>query len=117
MTFAPQVVTTTVESDKANALRFLGYLKEHHHQEPSLSLFANPRIGEWTQSWMEWLRTSLGLMASTLAVYCNGVISVSGYAISLVDDPSTCPTAELLNLRRQAESIAKQVCGGLIDCQ
>ena len=103
-----QVVTTTVESDKSNALRFLGYLKEHHEQVPSIQLFAHASIGQWTQEWMAWLKSELGLKASTLAVYCNGIISVSGYALTLVHDPS-CPTEELLNLRRQAESIAKQV--------
>ena len=51
---------------------------------------------------------SLGLKASSLAVYCNGVISVSGYAITIVEDPDACPASELINLRRQAEALAKQ---------
>ena len=102
-----QVVTLTVESDKSNALRWLGYVKAHHGQEPRLELFAHPAVGEWTQAWMEWLRAQ-GLKSSTLAVYCNQVLAVSGYALTLVHDPSACPTEELLNLRKQAESLAKQ---------
>ena len=66
-------------------------------------------MGEWTQRWIQWLRTEHNLKASTLAVYTNGVIAVSSYACTLLDDPSACPTSQLLNLRRQAESIAKQV--------
>ena len=105
-----QVVTTTVESDKSNALRFLGYLKEHHGQAPRLALFAHTRIGEWTEKWMVWLKDEMGLKASTLAVYCNGVIAVTGYALTLVTEKEQdeCPLQELLNLRKQAEAISKQ---------
>jgi len=41
-------------------------------------------------------------------VYTNGVIAVCGYALTLVEQPDACPTEQLINLRRQAESIAKQ---------
>lgn len=102
-----QVVTQTVESDKSNALRWLGYVTVHQRQEPTLELFGHPHVGAWTQAWMEWLREQ-GLKSSTLAVYCNQVIAVSGYALTIVEDPSSCPTDELLNLRKQAESLAKQ---------
>ena len=62
-----QVVETTVAGDRANALRFLHYIKEHHDQSvPSLKLFASPRVGAWTQAWLAWLKDK-GLMASTLA--------------------------------------------------
>ena len=104
-----QVVSTTVESDKGNALRFLGYLKAHHEQSaPSVKLFAHPRVGEWCEQWVRWLKGEHQLKASTCAVYINGLIAVAGFAITLVEDPDSCPMAELLRLRSQAESIAKQ---------
>ena len=90
--------------------RFLGFLKSHCEQaQPGVELFAHGRVGEWCQRWLEWLRTEHELKASTLAVYTHGVLAVSSYACTLLDDPSACPTSQLLNLRRQAESIAKQV--------
>ena len=102
------VVTTTVESDKANCLRFLGFLKSHCEQSaPSVTLLAHARVGEWVQRWLEWLRTEHSLKSSTLAVYTNAIISVSAFALTLVDAPEACPTSELLNLRRQAESLSK----------
>ena len=94
-----QVVSTTVDGDSANALRWLGYVKQQYKQVPSLCLFANEHVGEWTQSWLEKLR-SLGLKASTLAVYTNGVISVAGFALTLVENADACPITELINLRR-----------------
>ena len=104
-----QVVTTTVESDKGNALRFLGYLKTHQEQStPSVKLFAHPRIGEWCEQWVRWLKSEHQLKGSTCAVYVNGVIAMAGFAMTLVDDPEGCPMSELLRLRSQAESIAKQ---------
>ena len=104
-----QVVSTTVESDKGNALRFLGYLKAHHEQSvPSVKLFADLRVGEWTEQWVRWLKGEHQLKASTCAVYINGLIAMAGFAMTLVDDPDSCPMAELLRLRSQAESISKQ---------
>ena len=102
------VVTSTIESDRGNALRFLGFLKRQCEQSaPSLKLFAHARVGEWCQKWLEWLRDEHSLKSSTLAVYTNGVISVSSFALTLVDAPEACPVHELLNLRRQAESLSK----------
>ena len=102
------VETTTVGSDIATALRFLRYLQDHEGQSvPTVKLFASPQVGAWAQRYLEWLRT-LGLMASSLAVYTNGIINMTGYALTLVSSPDACPIDELLNLRRQAESIAKQ---------
>ena len=102
------VEASTVESDRANALRWLGYVKGEHGQPPSLKLFAHERVGEWTEAWVLKLRT-LGCKASTVSVYVNGVISVSSFALSLVPDGAElCPTHELLALRKQAESISKQ---------
>ena len=69
-----QVVSTTVSSDQANALRFLGYLKSHHDQTPDLRLLASPDIGRWTEGWLAWLKSEVGLAASTCAVYCNGTL-------------------------------------------
>ena len=43
-----------------------------------------------------------------LGIFLNGVIAMSNYACTLVDDPSACPTLELLRLRSQAESLANQ---------
>ena len=71
-----------------------------------MKLCGSERVAEFTQAWMEKLR-SLGLKSSTLAVYCNGVISISQYALTIVEDPSLCPVEHLVNLRRQAESLAK----------
>ena len=100
-----QVVDTTVDGDCANALRFLGYVKQQFQQAPSVKLFASPRVGEWTQSWLEQLRT-LGLKASSLACYTNGVIAVCGFALTLVEDPDACPVAQLINLRRASAAHA-----------
>jgi hypothetical protein len=103
------VVTTTVESDKGNALRFLGYLKVQQGQgTPSVKLFAHARVGEWCEQWVRWLKGEHHLKASTCAVYINGVIAMAGFAMTLVQDSDACPMSELLRLRSQAESIAKQ---------
>jgi hypothetical protein len=100
-----QVVDTTVDGDCANALRFLGHVKQKFEQAPSIKLFASPRVGEWTQNWLEKLR-SLGLKASSLACYTNGVIAVCGFALTLVEDPDACPVAQLINLRRASAAHA-----------
>ena len=101
------VEASTVESDRANALRWLGFVKAEHGGAPSLRLFAHARVGEWTEAWVLKLR-ALGCKSSTVSSYVNGVISVSTYALTLVEEPEACPTDELLTLRKQAESIAKQ---------
>ena len=106
------VVSVTVDSDAANALRWLGFVKTQYGAAfgaPSLKLFAHERVGEWTQAWLEKLR-ALGLKASTLAVYTNGVIAVCGYALTLVDQPDACPTEQLINLRRAPPPRAKPAC-------
>eukprot|EP00966_Prymnesium_polylepis_P076219 1766563-Prymnesium_polylepis.1 len=102
------VVSTTIDSDKANALRWLGYVKTQFGQPPSVKLFASPSVAEWSEAWVTHLKNDLGLKASTLAVYLNGVIAVSGFALTLVDAPDACPVEQLVNLRRQAESLAKE---------
>lgn len=108
-TGAAAVEGTTVESDRANALRWLGYLKAEHGQPPSLRLFAHERVGEWTEAWILKLR-GLGLKGSTIAVYVNGVLSVSAFACAALagEEGELCPTHELLALRKQAEAISKQ---------
>lgn len=58
-----QVVSSTVESDRANALRWLGFVCPTYEQGATLRLFACARVGEWTQAWLERLR-GLGLKAS-----------------------------------------------------
>ena len=101
-----QVVSTTIDGDRSNALRFLGFVCREYDQRPTLKLFASARVSEWTEAWVTLLR-ELGLKASTLSVYINGVLSMAHYAITLVDHPEVCPVEELVNLRRQAESISK----------
>ena len=108
---AVQVVDTTVESDSSTALRFLGYLKQTEGQtHPSIKLFAHPNLGQWTERYLKWLKNDLGLKSSTLAVYCNSVLSVATYALTLVSETerNAVPLEQLVNLRKQAESISKQ---------
>ena len=52
----------------------------------------------------------LGLKGSTIAVYVNGVLSVSAFACAarVGEEGELCPTHELLALRKQAEDISKQ---------
>lgn len=89
----------TVDSDKANALRWLGFAKSEYQQAPNLKLFAHQNVGQWTEAWVHKLR-SLGCKASTISMYVNGVISVSAFALTLVGvDADLCPTHELLTLR------------------
>ena len=59
---------------------------------------------------MSWLK-ELGLKCSTLAAYCNGVVAVAGFALTLVseDEQEECPLSELISLRKQAEGLSKQV--------
>ena len=97
----------TVSSDRANALRWLGFVKAEYAQTPHLKLFAHELVGEWTEAWVRKLRL-LGCKGSTVAVYLTGVISVSAYALTLAEEPERCPTEELLTLRRQAEAVSKQ---------
>jgi hypothetical protein len=101
-----QVVSTTIEGDRSNALRWLGFVCREYEQRPTLKLFASARVSEWTEAWVTKLR-ELGLKASTLSVYINGVLSMAHYAVTLVEHPQLCPAEELVNLRRQAESISK----------
>ena len=71
-------------------------------------MFAHPRVGEWCEAWLRWLKDEHGLKASTCAVYVNGVIALASFAMTLVEDAATCPMEELCRLRSQAEAIAKQ---------
>ena len=81
-----QVVSTTVESDKGNALRFLGYLKAHHGQSvSSVKLFADVRVGEWTEQWVRWLKGIHQLKAST----CAGQHRIHTYRTHTHDAPCT----------------------------
>ena len=103
----PVVETTTVSGDQATALRFLKYLKEKEGQEQvSLKLFAHAQVGTWTQRYMTWLRGELGLKSSTIAVYCNAILTVATYALTLVPaaERDACELQQLVNLRAQAET-------------
>ena len=90
-----QVVSTTIESDKSNALRWLGFVCREYQHRPTLRLFASARVSEWTEVWITKLR-GLGLKASTLSVYINGVLSMAHYAVTLVENPEICPVEELV---------------------
>ena len=105
-----QVVSTTVESDKSTALRLLNYLNNKEGQNnPSVKLFAHASMGDWVERYLQWLKGDLGLKSSTLAVYCNSIISVATYALTLVSEKARdgVQLEPLLNLRRQAESLSK----------
>ena len=43
-----QVVSTTIDGDRSNALRFLGFVCREYEQRPTLKLFASARVSEWT---------------------------------------------------------------------
>jgi len=107
----PVVETTTVSGDQATALRFLKYLKEKEGQEQvSLKLFAHAQVGTWTQRYMTWLRGELGLKSSTIAVYCNAILTVATYALTLVPaaERDACELQQLVNLRAQAETLSNR---------
>ena len=77
-----------------SALRWLGFVCPAYQQKATLMLFGSARVGEWTQAWLEKLR-GLGLKASSLAVYTNGVLSMCHYALSL-EPNDACPVEELV---------------------
>lgn len=102
------VVETTVSGDRSNALRFFGYLSKVHKQVPDMKLLASPKIGEWAQAWVEYLRAR-SLKGSSLSNYLQSLIQLCAFANSLLEEGSPDPPVqELLNLRKQAETLAKQ---------
>lgn len=100
------VTPITIEHDKSATLRFISFCVQKHAQVPSLELLASPRVGEFAESYLTYLRQELRLMASSLSNYTNSILAVSTFAQSLVDEPP--PLDELTRLRRQCESLAKQ---------
>ena len=68
-------VDTTFANNKGSALRFLGWFSKHGPNAitpPQLgTVFADARLGEWVQSFLEWCK-GRGCMSSSLANYVSG---------------------------------------------
>ena len=101
------VVDITIKADKECCLRFLNFCVQQKHLRPDLKVLASPNISELVESYLNFLRTDLGLKASSLSNYVNSLISVSSCALTLVEEPENVPTEELIHLRRQCEAISK----------
>ena len=96
----------TIKGDREVALRFLNFCVQQKNLPPDLKLLASPNVGALVEEYLNFLR-GLGLKASSLSNYVNSLIAVSSYCVTLVDEPELVPTDELINLRRQCESISK----------
>jgi hypothetical protein len=97
----------TYDNDVSCLLRFLGYLKSHQQQVPTLELLACTDTAQWAEDYLDMLLAKdPPLKYSSCANYMSSLINAAGYAQTLVDDPPD--DAELCNLRRQCEKEATQ---------
>ena len=107
------VVDLTVGGDKATTLRFLGWLHATHDIVPGLGVFCRAALSQWAEEYAKALAEK-GLKYSSIANYLNGLAMVCQYVYQTYEvDPdalamSTTPLDELLRLRGQCESQAKQ---------
>ena len=108
------VVDVTVGNDRATVLRFLGYLSAEKGIPPVLAAaFGNVHLSAWAEEWTRSLQEK-GVQFSSLSNYVNSLISVTKYVYSIlkIDDSIQgmlrTPLDELLSLRGQCESEAKQ---------
>ena len=108
-----------MEGDVANALRFLGWFRDHRSREadcrppPPLSLkgvWSDDRLGQWVEEYLLFL-DERSLKWSSRANYCTGLINILEYAIVsdgfvLTEERGLTTMEQLLNLRRQVRTRA-----------
>ena len=98
---------------RRTTLAFLGWLSAEREITPGLGVFSRATLSQWVEDWLKALREK-GLKFSSLANYVNSLISVGSFVYQTysVDTDSlalpTSPLDELLRLRGQCESQAKQ---------
>lgn len=100
----------TVANDRANALRFLGWLEATEGIEPSLgAVFGTPWLGAWVEAYLSFL-TERGLKQSTLASYTSGLLNLANYVheVGLATPEAAHAPAEVLRLRHQLEKGARE---------
>ena len=131
------VVPITCENDKSTALRLLGWLSAERDIAPGLGVFGQVELSQWVSDWVNVLHErgvkysslvrasctgpaclarSRSLQPLTLlqANYTNSLISVTSFVYNtykVADEIHALPTtplAELVRLRGQCESEAKQ---------
>ena len=96
----------TVGNDRANVLRFLGWLGER--APPSLEpAFGSSEIGQWVQQYLEFLKAR-GLRNSSMANYTSGLINVTSYVYATCRPGEPAPVSQLLNLRQQCDRRARE---------
>ena len=97
----------TVRNDRANALRFLGWLHATTGIAPSLDVFAERRLGEWVEAYLAFLK-SRGLRQSSMANYTSCLLNVVQYVRDVGRASADVDiVAEVLRLRNQCERNAK----------
>ena len=97
----------TVCNDRANALRFLGWLHATEGIAPSLSIFGEQRLGEWVEAYLAFLKDR-GLRQSSMANYTSCLLNVVQYVRDMGRASADVDTvAEVLRLRKQCERNAK----------
>ena len=107
------VVDITTDSDKATTLRFLGWLKATHDIVPGLGVFCRAALSAWAEEYAKALADK-GLKYTSIANYLNGLAMVCQFVYQTYEVDAdalampTTPLDELLRLRGQCESQAKQ---------
>jgi len=108
------VTSTTTEADHGVMLRYLGYIGRHyHHAALNFSIFRDANIQEMLQAFaQDWLVEERGVSFSTVASYCNSLLTLCRFAIGQIHQERDEATDELAlvslaNLRSQSEAKAK----------
>jgi len=114
------VVESTAQQDLNSYYRFLGWMKLKGRLPPnvhlSLELLAHPSASSWVSDYVEFMKDERHLAFSSMANYLNGLFSLAAYVFSSEDFtvPEVVANANftvldaLVNLRSQAESLAKE---------
>ena len=71
-----QVVDVTLSADKRTCLAFLGWLSAEHDIQPGLGVFAKADLSSNVELYLRALEAK-ELRYSTLANYCNSLISIT----------------------------------------
>ena len=97
----------TVRNDRANALRFLGWLQATKGIAPSLDLFGERRLGEWVEGYLAFLKDR-GLRQASMANYASCLLNLVQYVRDMGRACADVDTiTEVLRLRKQCERNAK----------
>ena len=120
--YLPATMTVIRQSHHVSHSPSRPHTKDHRPKDedgdelaPPLTItgvIANPRLGRWVEQWVEWLKLR-ECSYTTIANYVNSCVTLVAYTLSdafegRLEDTTSVYT-ELVNMRRQAHAIARQV--------